>query len=99
MRAIRALQGAGATGGRTRRRAKACLARLAVRVPGGVVARSRHQLFSSSALSEVPSVEVPGEQDQGDVDRWQVAGEPARQVDVGDRAALGADTLCDLGKG
>ena len=40
-------------------------------------------------------MEVSREQDQRDVDRGQVVSQPAGQIDVRDRAARGADTLCD----
>jgi hypothetical protein len=41
-------------------------------------------------------MEVGSQEDEWHVDSGQVVGEPARQVDVRDRAALGADALSDL---
>ena len=41
-------------------------------------------------------MEVSGEQDQRNVDRRQVMSKPAGQVEICDRAPLGADTLGDL---
>ena len=52
-----------------------------------------------SRVSEIPRMEVCGEKDQRHVDGGQVAREPAGQVDVRDRAALGADAFRDLGQG
>jgi hypothetical protein len=46
-----------------------------------------------SALPQVTPVQVPREQNERDVDRGQVVGQPAGEVDVGDRAVFGADTL------
>jgi hypothetical protein len=43
-------------------------------------------------------VEVSGEEDQRDVDRGQFVGEPAGEVDVGNRCALGADALGEIGE-
>jgi CubicO group peptidase (beta-lactamase class C family) len=52
-----------------------------------------------SAPLQVSSMEVSSERDQRNVDRGQVVGEPPRQVDVRDGAALGAEALCDIGEG
>ncbi len=41
-------------------------------------------------------MEVSRERDQRDVDRGEVVGEPAREVDVCDRAVLGADPLREM---
>ena len=43
-------------------------------------------------------MEVSREYDEWDVDGGQVMGEPARQVDVGDRAIVGPEALGNLGK-
>jgi hypothetical protein len=43
-------------------------------------------------------MQVPGQADERDVDGGQVVSEPPRQVDVGDRAPLGAQALGDLGE-
>lgn len=46
--------------------------------------------------AEIRGVEVPGDDDERYVDRRQVMGEPSRQVDVGDRTALGPEMLRDV---
>jgi hypothetical protein len=47
-------------------------------------------------LAEVSSVEENRHDEMGDMDCRQVAGEPCRQVDVGDRPALGAERLGNI---
>ena len=44
-------------------------------------------------------MEEHSEDDEWCVNGWQVAGEPLRQVDVGDGAALGPERLGEVGEG
>jgi len=46
----------------------------------------------------VPHVEVGHEHQEWGVDRRDVVGEPVRQIDVGDRAGVGAVPFRELGE-
>ena len=63
-----------------------------------VVSDGRAGPAGSAPGPQVSGVEECGQGDQRDVDGGQVAGEPPGQVNVGDRAPLGAQPLGDLGE-
>lgn len=44
-------------------------------------------------------MEECSQDDERDVDRWQIVGEPPRKVDVGDRATFSPEGVGKLGEG
>jgi hypothetical protein len=50
-------------------------------------------------LAEVPSIEEGRQDEQRNVDRWEIVGEPLREEDVGDLAASSSEAVGKLGEG